>query len=125
MVDMCKELHFDENALTLFIFITNKCNYSCVYCCEKLLLGNTFLDLKKMYDFILFLYHKYDFKKYYLDIYGGEPTLHPDLYDFCKKIYELDKHIYLEMFTNFSKSIDFYNKLLALNVKLIITYHYT
>jgi hypothetical protein len=50
--------------------------------------------------------------------------LHPKLLDFCKKLYEYDKTIELSIYTNFSKSIEFYYLLINnFNIDIISTWH--
>ena len=103
-------------------FITGKCNYDCKYCCYKYLKNNKYLNLNQLYLFITNLYKKYK-KDIYLSLLGGEPTLHPDLLDFINKISKYYPHIQIAIMSNFSQDISFYNLLLSLNVKLLLTWH--
>jgi organic radical activating enzyme len=130
-VEFFKNIKYDTNYFTLIVSANNYCNYSCEYCCENC--NIKYENLKNInFDVLYIFITKILFfevqnklqKKLKISIYGGEPTLHPGLYDFCKKIFNFNKDIYIEIFTNFSKENDFYLKFLKNNVKLIITYHF-
>lgn len=71
------------------VLFTSGCNFDCPYCHNPDLVRRTpaskIIDLKEIFDFL-------KNRKSLLDgvvITGGEPTLHPDLFDFCKEINSL------------------------------------
>lgn len=118
---------FDENIIDITFMVTNKCNYNCQYCIENLqsLDKNDalFLDLNRSLQFIDKYCNTYD-NKINIRIYGGEPTLHQDLFDFCSKLNCYDKIIIIEIFTNFSLSYEYYKKLLTIpKLHLYTSYH--
>lgn len=117
----------DRDYITFIVNMTNACNYMCKYCCESCTLSSSsntqFIDCNVLFTFFeAFKKQHYD-KKLKISLYGGEPTLHPQLFDFCKKVSCYDNEIYLEVFSNFSSDVKFYQQLLANNVKLILTFH--
>ncbi|MFZ2633336.1 MAG: anaerobic ribonucleoside-triphosphate reductase activating protein [Desulfosalsimonadaceae bacterium] len=71
------------------VLFTAGCNFDCPYCHNPDLARRTstskVIDLKEIFDFL-------KKRKSLLDgvvITGGEPTLQPDLFDFCREIKEL------------------------------------
>nr|DAF73076.1 MAG TPA: putative 7-cyano-7-deazaguanosine (preQ0) biosynthesis protein QueE, clostridial [Caudoviricetes sp.] len=57
-----------------------------------------------------------------VSLIGGEPTLHPKMVDFCKKILSLKKTS-VEILTNFSQPLDYYLDLLERGMKIAATWH--
>lgn len=118
---------FDEKVIDMTFMVTNKCNYNCQYCIENLQYLNPhdilFLDLQKTLSFINKYCNTYD-NKINIRIYGGEPTLHPELIDFCTKLSQNEHILVIEIFTNFSLSYEFYKKLLLIpKLHLYTSYH--
>lgn len=119
---------FNDNIIDITFMITNRCNYSCSYCIENLQNLHSdnyiFLDLIKTTFFINEYIESYPNKKINIRIYGGEPTLHPDLLDFCEKLNNINNILIIEIFTNFSLPYEVYNKLLIIQkVHLFTSYH--
>jgi pyruvate formate lyase activating enzyme len=78
------------------VLFTSGCNFDCPYCHNPELVRRTpaskAIDLKEIFDFL-------NKRKSLLDgvvITGGEPTLHPDLFDFCREIKSLGYPIKLD-----------------------------
>ena len=119
---------FNKNIIDMTFMITNKCNYACSYCIENLQ-KNTyydiiFLNLEKTYNFIINYIKLYPTKKINIRIYGGEPTLHPDLVEFCQKLNSYENILIVEIFTNFSADNIKYNQLLSIKkIYLFCSYH--
>ena len=65
----------------MIINIIDLCNKKCSYCYNKIYRFDSILNLDFLEKFI-----DNSLLKIVFDIIGGEPTLHPDLYDFCKKM---------------------------------------
>jgi organic radical activating enzyme len=82
-----------------------------------------FLDLKRLYRFIIFI-EKY-YNKYISIIFiGGEPTLHPDLLWFCESVSNREK-INLLIYTNFELELKFFlNFKKFKNIFFKISFHY-
>ena len=102
----------EDNLLYILAYIIDNCNYSCQYCYNVKPYSNAMLDLNQLYDYICFINTHYPSKYIQLELIGGEPTLHPALLDFCKKIKKLN-NILIKIFTNLSLNIDNYIKLLS------------
>lgn len=121
---MYKQLYNNLNKNnTIKIYLTHQCNYQCYYCDgvtdyknkhSKRVYSYTFINIKKLYNYIQ---QNKQYKN--LLLYGGEPTLHPQLINFFKQIRN-DFNIFL--YTNLSKDIKYYNDLD--NCKIIASYHY-
>lgn len=109
-----------KNTVQVLAYICDRCNYDCWYCYNKKPRSNKLLDLNKLNNFINSLQNQTK-KEIKLELIGGEPTLHPNLYDFCKKT--INDKISINIYTNFSQTLFFYQKLLDLNCLLSITYH--
>ena len=71
------------------------------------------LDLNKTYLFLKNIVLQYN-RPIRLTLIGGEPTLHPDLYEFCKKVCTL-KNVHMNIFSNFSNNVILYKRLLTLS----------
>ena len=87
------------------------CNYNCAYCNPALHDStSTHLSYSVMTDTIDFLLTQFDNDKILLTITGGEPTLNPMLFTFCKHLYKLGiTNIVLT--TNGSQSLSYYVKI--------------
>ena len=112
----------EDNLLYILAYIIDNCNYSCQYCYNVKPYSNAMLDLNQLYDYICFINTYYPSKYIQLELIGGEPTLHPDLLDFCEKIKKLN-NILIKIFTNLSLNIDNYIKLLSNDIILIASWH--
>ena len=116
-----------KNIFTFFIYATDSCNYSCEYCSNDFPRQQKFLNLTQM---LLFIQHIQNITtcNFIIEISGGEPTLHPDLYEFCKKCCLMlkDRLINICIYSNCSQSKEYYLRLLALDNKItfIFTYHH-
>ena len=65
----------------IIIELTNRCNFSCPFCYKNAQKNGNFLD----YNEIAKIYHLIRGKVKYIQLTGGEPTMHPDF----EKIVEL------------------------------------
>jgi pyruvate formate lyase activating enzyme len=81
-----KNSFIDFPAKISCVLFTAGCNFDCPYCHNPELVRRTstgkVIDLKEIFEFL-------KKRKSLLDgvvITGGEPTLHPDLFDFCREI---------------------------------------
>ena len=112
-----------NNCFRIEAFIIDVCNYECTYCYNDRPRSHLHLDLARLKMLVDFIKEKNKSQQISIELIGGEPTLHPDLYDFCKNLN--NKNINCTIYTNFSQTAEYYSKLLAIgNVHLIATYHY-
>jgi organic radical activating enzyme len=72
--------------------------------------------------FFEFLHQKTN-KKLSIEFIGGEPTLHPELLSFTKKLSTISFINTIESFTNLSKDLEYYKQLLDANVHLFCSWH--
>ena len=117
-------LYQHQNSFKLLVYIIDSCNYNCIYCFNEHC-TNKILDLNKLYFFIVeVLIRQLNKSHIYLELIGGETTLHPKLVEFCKKIANI-KNIYTTIFTNFSKSVDYYKQLIQIDsrIQFILSWH--
>lgn len=108
------------NSYQVLAYIADICNYKCEYCYNKFPRTGNLLNLSKLEQFITDILEQKDYLA--LDLIGGEPTLHPDLLDFCEK-YKDSTNIELTVYTNLTKPLEYYKKLLSYNVQLIVSWH--
>lgn len=122
-MDYLKYISTDlSNSICILVYIADICNYNCNYCYNKKPRSNILLDLYKLSIFIDKLQLQTN-KNIIIDLIGGEPTLHPDLLSFINKKY--NKKISYLIYSNFSKDIEYYKKILKNNnVKLFLTWHH-
>lgn len=123
-----KAYHFDEEKRKLvFIkaYIIDSCNYNCSYCYNKKPRTSKQLDLRKL---LLFLedVHKKTSKNIFLELIGGEPTLHPGLLEFCQTASKL-KHVNtIYVYSNFSSDVSLYANLMRMcKIELNLSWHST
>ena len=111
------------NSFTIQTMVTDKCNYNCQYCYNDYHSNND-INFKSLLNYISIIKNRLNKDLVFLDILGGEPTLHPDLYDFCKKLSN-EEYINYTIYSNFSSDINLYENILNLhNSNLCITYHH-
>ena len=106
----------------IMAYIIDVCNLSCSYCYNAKNRTYSKLDLHYLYQYVLNI-KSLTKKNIVLQIIGGESTLHPDLYDFCKKMNEI-KDIEIVIYSNGSQTIEYYSNLLNINcVNVDFSYH--
>lgn len=124
---MCPVKQYTENGLNsvyMLAYIVDKCNQNCPYCYNQMPRCFKELDLDVLYNFVVGLRNtRAKNKALNVALIGGEPTLHPKMLDFCEKVYELDKDIQVDIFTNFSQPLEYYEKILKLNSWIAATWH--
>ena len=119
------DFYAKQNSFKLLAFIIDCCNYKCEYCYNDLPRTGKKIDLNKLYYFVSeILIRKLEKQHIKLELIGGEPTLHPDLVEFCKKISKLP-NIHTTIYTNFSQSAEYYKNLIDIDnrMSLILSWH--
>ena len=106
----------------LIAFIIDDCNYNCHFCYNIKPRTYQKLDLHQLQNYIQSVYQQIH-KSIFLEILGGEPTLHNDLVSFCCQQLKYMKYVKTYIFTNFSQSLSYYLNLLNNNIALSITWH--
>lgn len=91
--------------------LSNVCNYKCSYCKEDLYGGSSGQpQYEKALDFFNYLHKDVQPGPKLLNLTGGEPTVWPRLIPFLN---ELDKSYFVQITTNGSRTINWWNKLLS------------
>lgn len=106
----------------ILAFVCDKCNYDCWYCYNKKPRSNKLLNLNTLFLFIKNIKRKIK-KCIEVDLIGGEPTLHPELYNFCKKINQNFSDIIVTIYTNFSLPVEQIKRYVNENVKFEASWH--
>lgn len=118
---------FERNGFTVEVEVTPYCNFACEYCenSRDLIKWDRFdgelgvnIDFKSLFSFI----RKIKADRLTVLLNGGEPTLHPDLVDFCRNAAGT-KNLTVILCTNMSARADMYKTLARYGVKLLPTYH--
>lgn len=116
------EKNKNDNYFSFLANIIDECNFNCAYCYNDRPRSNIKLNLNILYNYIQH-FQLVDARYIEIDILGGEPTLHPDLIQFCEKISHL-KNISVLIFSNLSHSLDFYMKMMQYNnIYFDFSYH--
>ena len=102
----------EHNALTLFWHLTNYCNYNCHYCKKPSHLYYSSLEhLQEI--------NNYADKIRTIILFGGEPTFHPKIKEIIKNLKVKD----IRIWTNLSRSLNFYLELDLSKISLNCTFH--
>lgn len=99
------------------------CNYQCKYCSAGNVITKDFADKEKVtkqYKMILSRLKLID-EPFELCITGGEPSLHPHLKEIIENLHQNKNLESIFLFTNLSRSRDFYRELTNISDK-IVTY---
>lgn len=118
---MLLKMYEKLNVINILVMFIDKCNFSCVYCYNDKPRSNMQINTAQLIDFIKTV-QKQTTKHIIVQLIGGEPTLHPNILEFCK--YCKFANVDVQIFTNFSLSNQLYLDLLDLNVELIASWHY-
>lgn len=124
---MKKVVAIKRDVSTLYIYwvLTNACNYNCRYCPEHLKTGqinnSTYPTNENINHFIDEVIDKY-LQGRFLSVLlsGGEPTLHPMFKTIVERMAPLG---YVEVTTNGSQSIRWWQEMEVLPSKIVISLH--
>lgn len=102
----------DYNSIFLSWQLIDKCQYNCTYCSSVNYNLNTFS--KKNYNvwkpFIKMLCSRRLGMPFSIELLGGEPTIHPGIYEIVEKLTKSENCTQVDMITNLAKSYNFYEK---------------
>lgn len=116
--------YYSRNTINILVYTVDCCNYNCYYCYNVFPRTKQKLNLDYLHKYLQFIHANAPKKSIDLEFIGGEPTLHPQLIEFCNKI-KHDKYIRTNIYTNMSADINTYIQLLQSNVTLIASWHGT
>ena len=92
-------------------FMVDWCNYDCSYCCTGGAQSEVFSKAKSpaRYKLVLARLEKLD-AEFEMDLYGGEPTLHPEFNYILERLSAMPNCKLIEIKTNLSRSLNFFNQ---------------
>ena len=104
----------DYNLLTFSWDLVDVCQYNCSYCASMNFNLNTFKNdpiLRHSWKKVVKLLGLKSIKNNFsVELLGGEPTLHPDIYEIITELCKIERCIQIELITNLAKSFSFYEK---------------
>lgn len=113
-----------------FIYeLTTLCNFKCIYCSRRDIGNNEpWSDLETAYKICDFFNNLTNYinneSRVYITLFGGEPTLVPNIKDIVKYLYNFkNKKIKYSIYTNLSADINLYRYLLDNKCHITSTYH--
>lgn len=89
-----------KNELDVYWHVTNYCNMQCIYCNYPRANNNFELTGNEISFIFNKLLEKFDYL--YINLTGGEASIHPYFTELCKEIYDNNHKCYLRILTNFS-----------------------
>lgn len=98
-----------ENTYEIVLRITDACNYKCEYCHWNKGPTYTYEDIIMCVDTATDILENYNFRFYF---HGGEPTIHHRLDDILYHIFSIKDGITIELQTNLSKPICYFESLI-------------
>lgn len=99
------------NLATFSWFLTNICQYRCSYCSVANMLEKTFeSQYRYAYKNVLKRLSLKRIIPFNIEIQGGEPTQHPDIYSVLEALNKNSRCQKMELITNLAKPVPFYKK---------------
>lgn len=102
--------------------IIEACNYKCDYCIKDVYYKKKrYIPYKDAINWINVTLKNVE-KPVIVQLFGGEPTLHPNFWEICNSL-----QVPFGLYTNLSQSIDFYDKLCEIQnfIYMICSLHYS
>ena len=117
MIDFNDVIEAGDPNYSLLTFswdLVDICQYNCSYCASMNFNLNTFktnlalrYSWKKVVKLLGLNSIKNDFS---VELLGGEPTLHPDIYEIVEELCKIKRCVQIELITNLAKPFSFYEK---------------
>lgn len=107
-------------------FLVDWCNYKCTYCSVANRLRDTYSkeESHSKYKLVLERLDRID-SSFDMDIYGGEPTLHPNFNEILERLSNNKFCRSIEVKTNLSRSVDFYKNMFTHDkISISASYHF-
>lgn len=101
--------------------LTDWCNYNCSYCVMK---DNMRPNWDKdnspsSYNLVLTRLAHFD-GKFDIELFGGEPTLHPNMEEILTRLSSIENCRYKNIITNLSRPVAYFDKLNELGIKNLV-----
>lgn len=106
-------------------FLVNWCNFKCSYCNAAEMMVDTYSkqNSPSKYKLVLHRLGQLD-TDFEMDLFGGEPTLHPEFLHIIQELSEMPSCKLIEIKTNLSKPLHFLQQVFKSNkVRLAASYH--
>lgn len=101
--------------------ISDICQFECSYCTVQ---NDATVEFKRaVIDLVLKRLSKYD-GPFQLEMFGGEPTTHPDLIYAVEQLTKMENCVKVEILTNLRRSLDYFSKLDIPGDKVFVTPSY-
>jgi organic radical activating enzyme len=116
----------DYDHLHFSWFLVDWCNYACTYCSVAERMRETYSkeESHSQYKLVLERLSRID-SMFDMDIYGGEPTLHPNINEILENLVNNPFCRNIEIKTNLSRSVIFYNSLFEHpKISISASYHF-
>jgi len=119
-----KSLYFKQRNMYIDWQLSDVCNFHCSYCNFASMGGvegwPTYEQATKLIDQIL-SHSKHEYRTY--NLLGGEPTLWKHFSDLCTYIKHNDKNSVIQVLTNGSRTIRWWDQYAAYMDKVVISHH--
>lgn len=115
----------DYNRVHFEWFLVDWCNYACSYCSSATIMVEKFSKETSpgKYKLVLQRLAGLD-EEFEMDLFGGEPTLHPEFLYIIEQLSAMDNCKLIEIKTNLSKPLHFFQEVFRSDkVKLSASYH--
>lgn len=101
--------------------ISDICQYECSYCTVQ---NDATVNFKRsIIDLVLKRLERYD-GPFQLEMFGGEPTTHPDLIYAVEQLTKMENCVKVEILTNLRRSLDYFHQLDMPGGKVFLTPSY-
>jgi organic radical activating enzyme len=117
MIDFNEVVEAGDHNYNLISFswdLVDVCQYNCSYCASMNFNLNTFKNdptLRYAWKKVVKLLGLNSIKnKFSVELLGGEPTLHPDIFEIVTELCKIKNCIQVEVITNLAKPLSFYEK---------------
>lgn len=118
-----------KNVFRISHVISNVCNYKCYYCFPNCNTGTHkyFNDYKLVVKNLRHIFDYYqkntDKNKFDINITGGEPTVWPDLHNYCKEIQQ-HHDVMTSIQSNGSRTLRWWKENAKIFSKVLLSYHH-
>jgi len=105
--------------LDVLAYITDFCGYGCWYCYNRVIGPRKHINLAELAGFARRV-KTVTTRDLELELIGGEPSVHPDIEEFCGDACQFSSVV---MYTNLGRDSGLYRRLANLGVRFDISYH--
>lgn len=104
--------------------LVNWCNYKCTYCSSAHFMTDQWQKDQSAANYKLTLARLKKFNSpFHIELYGGEPSLHPNINEIIDELAVIDNCELIEIITNLAKPLHFWQSIPASKVSICASYH--